>query len=255
MEAFRTVEAIYFDLDDTLCAYWDASKAALRAAFEGFGPPGVPVETMFAHWAETFRRFSPTVKDSDWYKNYLKFGEPTRVEQMRLALAEAGVDDPALAKALSDAYALERDRRLALFPDALKTLEWLFKRYPLGLITNGPADIQRQEIVTLGIERFFRHILIEGEMGEGKPSPAVFLRAERLMEKEPGQILFVGNSYKHDIVPAIEAGWRTAWIRRASDVPPSANGNEPEERPADGVIPDVEIGALSELPPMLRSGA
>ncbi len=255
MEAFRHVEAIYFDLDDTLCGYWDASKAALREAFEQHGPPGIPVSTMFGFWAETFRRFSPTVKDSHWYPTYLKTGEPTRIEQMRLALAEAGVDDPTRAKALSDAYAHARDRNLELFPDALDTLEWAFRRYPLGLITNGPADVQRQEVVTLGIERFFRHILIEGELGEGKPSPAVFLRAEQLVDKRPEQILFVGNSYKHDIVPAIEAGWRTAWIRRASDVPPSANGNEPEERPEDGAEPDVEIQALGELPSLLRSGA
>lgn len=252
MDAFSHVEAIYFDLDDTLCAYWDASKAALREAFERHGPPGHSVEEMFGHWAHTFRRFSPTVKDSDWYKTYLKFGEPTRIEQMRQTLAEVGVVDPERAKALSDAYAQARDRNLALFPDALECLEWLFRKYPLGLITNGPADIQRQEIVTLGIERFFRHILIEGELGEGKPSPAVFLRAERLVDKRPEQILFVGNSYRHDIQPAIEAGWKTAWIRRASDVPPSANGNEPEGLPEGAPEPDVTIHALAELLPMLR---
>jgi putative hydrolase of the HAD superfamily len=26
---FSQVRAVYFDLDDTLCAYWDASKIAL----------------------------------------------------------------------------------------------------------------------------------------------------------------------------------------------------------------------------------
>lgn len=28
------VKAIYFDLDDTLCAYWDACKQGLRETFE-----------------------------------------------------------------------------------------------------------------------------------------------------------------------------------------------------------------------------
>src|SRR6185503_13559720 len=115
---FSTVEAIYFDLDDTLCAYWDASKAALRKAFEQHGPEGFSPEEMVGHWATVFRRFSPTIKSSDWYKNYLKKGEPTRVEQMRMTLAEVGNEDPKRARELSSCYANERDRNLKLFPEA-----------------------------------------------------------------------------------------------------------------------------------------
>jgi putative hydrolase of the HAD superfamily len=247
MSPFRAVEAVYFDLDDTLCAYWNASRAGLRRAFELHGPEGTTPEEMTAHWARVFRRFSPTVKDSDWYKDYLKTGEPTRVEQMRMTLLEAGVEDLDRAKLLSQVYAEERDRNLRLFEDALEVLEWAFERYPLGLITNGPADVQRQEISTLGIERFYRHILIEGEIGEGKPILAVFRRAEQFVGKRPEQMLFVGNSYGHDILPAIGAGWKTVWIRRDSDVPPSSALVGPEPIPDGSPQPDAIVGELREL--------
>jgi putative hydrolase of the HAD superfamily len=239
---------VFFDLDDTLCAYWDAAKAGLRRAFEEHGPPGVPVETMVRHWAAAFRHFSPALKESRWYDTYLKCGEPTRTEQMRLALLEAAINDPERAKLLGDAYAVARDRALQLFPDAIEVLEWLQPRFPLGLITNGPADVQRQEIITLGIQKYFDHILIEGEMGEGKPLQSVFRHAERLVRLKPEQILFVGNSYHHDIEPAILAGWFTVWVRRASDVPPSARDQSkpPELRP-EAAPPDAAIGDLREL--------
>jgi putative hydrolase of the HAD superfamily len=247
MDAFRTVEAVFFDLDDTLCAYWDASKIGLRKAFEQHGPPDFTVEEMIDRWAAVFRVFSPTVKDSDWYKDYLKTGEPTRVEQMRRTLLELGVDDPGRAAQLSQTYFEERDRHLELFPDAIEVLEVFQKRYALGLITNGPADVQRQEVATLGIEKYFDHILIEGEMGHGKPLEQVFRRAEELVRKQPEEILFVGNSYAHDVKPAIAAGWRSVWVRRPSDVPPSSDLTMPEPIPEGEPQPDATIGHLKEL--------
>jgi FMN phosphatase YigB (HAD superfamily) len=139
------------------------------------------------------------------------------------------------------------------FEDAVAVLECLRERFSLGLITNGPADVQRQEIETLGIGHYFDCVLIEGEMGEGKPHQSVFRRAEQCFEVSGTEILFVGNSYAHDIRPAIDAGWRTAWIRRPTDIPPSAGpgGSAVEAKPEDAPEPDVTIGELRELKPLL----
>lgn len=246
---FSSVRAVYFDLDDTLCAYWEASKAGMRRAFESHGPEGFTPEEMIQHWAATFREFSPTLKQTGWYEGYLKAGEPTRTEQMRLTLLRIGVVDDHRAAALSHAYMTERDAALRLFSDATEVLDRLRARYPLGLITNGPADIQRQEIATLGIGAYFDNIFIEGEMGEGKPNASVFSRAAAAVGLEPREILFVGNSFGHDIVPALDAGWRAIWIRRPSDVPPSSGPGMamPEEAPEGAPKPDAIIGELTEL--------
>lgn len=247
---FSGVRAVFFDLDDTLCAYWQAAAGGLRATFERLRPKGLSVDEMIDCWARSFRKFSKTIKGSGWYEGYLKSGEATRIEQMRLTLLEAGIDDPTMAKELSDIYCFERDKALRLFPEAQEVLDDLSQKYPLGLITNGPADIQNQEIDSLGIRMKFKWILIEGEMGEGKPLLSVFRRAERLAGLMPQELLFVGNSLNHDIRPAIEAGWKTAWIRRPTDVPPSAKGesNTPEPVPDDGSpLPDLIIGSLNEV--------
>ncbi len=250
MSVFADVKAVVFDLDDTLCGYWDASKAALRKTFGSLELPNYTTDQIFRAWADAFLLFSPTLKQTEWYAQYLLVGEPTRTEQMRLALLKLGIDDPALARKLGDQYAAHRDEGLSLFPDGKAILDNLHGKYPLGLMTNGPADIQRQEINTLKIEHYFELFLIEGEMGEGKPNRAVFQRAEDFFGLEPHQLLMVGNSYSHDIRPAVEAGWRTAWIRRPSDLPPSAefSGKGPEERPTDAPAPDLVLTDLLELP-------
>ena len=244
------IRAVFLDLDDTLCAYWDASKAALKETFSKHAPHGISGEVMTAAWAEAFRKFSPTLKNTDWYPIYLKEGGVTRIEQMRLALLELGHDDLDRAKALGDSYGFLRDRNLALFPEALEVLDTLKAKYPLGVMTNGPADIQRQELQTLGIEHYFDVFLIEGELGFGKPDPRVYQSgfdqmAAKLPGLRPEEILMIGNSYRHDILGAMEAGWQTAWVRRPSDFAPSAH--EPESKPEKAPGPTYEIGDLREL--------
>ncbi len=244
------IRAIFFDLDDTLCGYWDASKAALRETFELHAPEGVGHETMIDAWATAFRKFSPTLKGTDWYPIYLREGGVTRVEQMRLALLELGHDDAERAQRLGDSYGFLRDRNLRLFEESLEVLDFLKGQYPLGVMTNGPADIQRQELQTLDLEKYFDVFLIEGELGFGKPDPRVYASglaqmASRLPGLQPSEVLMVGNSYGHDIQGAHDAGWKTAWVRRPSDFSPSTN--KPEEKPVDGPEPTFEITSLREL--------
>lgn len=246
----QNIRAIFFDLDDTLCAYWDASKAALKETFEKHGPEGVPHDLMIKAWAEAFRKFSPTLKGTHWYPIYLKQGGITRVEQMRLTLLELGHEDNARAQALGDSYGYLRDKYLTLFPESIEVLDVLKAKYPLGVMTNGPADIQRQELETLDLTHYFDVFLIEGEVGVGKPDPIVYnsgleQMAARLPGLKPEEILMVGNSYGHDILGAHDAGWQTAWIRRPSDFSPSST--KPEEKPAGKPDPTIEIHDLREL--------
>ena len=243
-DRFSRVKAIYFDLDDTLCGYWNASKAGLRAAFEQNPVPGKTTDEMIHAWGVTFHEFSPELKaQTKLFHEYLTSGMVTRTHQMMLTLFSVGVDDSALAKELSFAYMVERDRNLKLFDDATKVLDILHSRYPLGLITNGPVDIQNMEIDTLEIRHYFLNIFIEGEMRIGKPHKSVFDGALKAVNCEPEQVLMVGNSFGHDIVPAIEHGWATAW--------PSSRTGKPEAIPTSGPMPDLIISNLSELLPYL----
>ena len=105
-----TVCAVFFDLDDTLCGYWDAAKAGLTETFATVPIPGVTPEQIRSHWAEAYWHFCPKLRELGWYERYLDSGKPTRDELMRLALARAGIDDPELAERLGTHYGAARDR-------------------------------------------------------------------------------------------------------------------------------------------------
>jgi len=248
---FPGIRAVFFDLDDTLCGYWDAAKKGLNITFEEHPFPGKTTEEVLEVWAAEFAEFGKDMGSSTWYPQYCASGESTRRELMRRLVNALGHDDEDLADRLSHTYYVERAAALELFPEARGVLDELKGRFQLGLITNGPADIQRQEVQVLRIGSYFGPILIEGELKMGKPKPAVFKMAEELVGASGDQILMVGNSYRHDIVPAHAAGWRTAWIRRPSDVPPSSKTGLPEPKPAEGPEPDMTISDLREILPAL----
>lgn len=251
-ERFSNVKAIYFDLDDTLCGYWDAAKAGLRHTFTKHPIPGHTLDETLDAWAQVFRKFGPTLKEkTKLYGEYLTSGTTTRTHQMQRTLLHLGVDDHDLAKELSFTYMVARDRNLKLFPESIEVLDALVDNYPLGLITNGPADIQNQEVDTLGIRKYMKNIFIEGEMRIGKPNRTVFERAELAVGLPPEQILMVGNSFGHDIIPAVEYGWVTAWVRRDTDVAPGSSTGIPDPIPQSGPMPDVIIDSLDQLLPLL----
>jgi putative hydrolase of the HAD superfamily len=251
-DRLSSVKAIYFDLDDTLLGYWNASKAGLRRAFELFPVDGKSTDEMITAWGAVFKKFSSGLKGNDrLYQSYLTSGEETRTIQMDETLKWVGVQDDLHAKQLSQAYMDQRDSHLRLFDDSIEVLEILKPRFPLGLITNGPADIQNQEIDTVGIRSYFSNIFIEGEMRIGKPYKEVFDRAADAVGCKPEQLLMIGNSFGHDIKPAMEYGWATVWTRRDSDVPPSSDSGLPEPIPTSGPMPTLIVESLSEILPYL----
>lgn len=238
---------IVFDLDDTLCGYWQAAKQGLLKTFLVHSEPGESPESMLKIWADEFSVLGKEISEPLWYPRYCDSGETTRRELMRRVLSRLSIHDPALAQAMSDTYYVERHAALELFPESIEVLESLKGRFRLGMITNGPADIQRQELEKLGISSYFDPILIEGEMKMGKPHPGVMARMEELTGFTGEEILMVGNSYGHDIRPALAAGWRTVWIRRDTDVAPSSKTGLPEELPPGAEAPELIIGDLREL--------
>lgn len=241
-------KAVFFDLDDTLCTYWDAAKTGLKTTFTELTPaPHTPKDLMHA-WVLEFRLFCPHLAEQDWREKYWEHGETTRTELMRRALRRLDAFNEDLAQELSARYFEVRQASLVLFPDAQRILDRLVGKYPLGLITNGPGDIQRLELARLGLEDKFQYVFIEGELKFGKPDPRVFQLAESQSGCLAADILFIGNSLSHDIRPAAACGWKTAWVRRPSDVPPSANDDSQQEPiPTEGIMPDAIIESLDQL--------
>lgn len=210
------IKAVGFDLDDTLCVYMPVAVQARRQLFEQYLVPrlNLPIETIEQHYRRAFQSMLEEIHSDRWYPLYLREGHATRTETFRRLLESLNLNADGLAEQISDEYAALREQMLHLHDEALEVLHALRERYPLFVITNGPAYEQRRELKVLGLEDLFTVVAIEGERGIGKPHEPIFEWVEAQLQLPPEQILFVGNSWEHDVQGALHAGWHAAWVNR-----------------------------------------
>lgn len=204
------VDAVLFDLDDTICAYEQSADDVLSVAFDEVG-----VEPFFTG-EEYIARFDEFLDAGETI-------EPIR-EACFAAFAEEAGREPAVGRAVADAYAAERDQTAVEFlPGAERALDALADRYPLGLVTNGDPDLQTPKMRSLRIEDYFETVVFAGVDAPYKPDPEPFDLALDVIGADPGRTVHVGNSLGSDVAGAHAAGVQSVWLRR--------DGVDPEPEP------------------------
>lgn len=90
----------------------------------------------------------------------------------------------------------------------------------IGIITNGTADTQYSKIKKLKLNEWLTDdcLFISEELNLSKPDKEIFEFAKKRLKAE-GNCLFVGDSWEHDVVGAIEAGWESIFLNTRNEVP------------------------------------
>ncbi len=158
-----------------------------------------------------------------------------RVRVWSLGLGSLGIDDPSLTAEFARTFAETRRARHVQFPDALPALRRLAPRARLGIITNGAPRIQRLKLDGSGLAAFFDPRIISGDLGVGKPDPAIFRHALYLAGVPAESALMVGNSIAHDVAGALSVGMRAVWINRTGESGPPS------------IRPDLVVTTLDDL--------
>ncbi len=202
----RRHRLVLFDLDDTLCDYSLARSRRLARAFaDAFQVSGHDEP---ADMADLIARSIAT--------------EPHGVEHFPELLAEYRLPDGAVAAA-QGWYRSNRFHELALFAGAgaalaaVRTQPGITGRQ-IGVITNGPADVQRAKVNLLGIEALVDFIIVSGEFGVHKPDPAIFREALRIGGAQPDEAIYIGDSAVYDVAGARAAGIAVVWVNRDGEL-------------------------------------
>jgi putative hydrolase of the HAD superfamily len=161
---------------------------------------------------------------------------------VRMSLSEIGVDSQALAEKIARRYGSLRDLGIQPLANAIETVRWLRESgCRLALLTNGSRAAQRSKITRFGLAPLFDLILIEGELGHGKPDARVYRRALDELGVEPRRTWMVGDNLEWDVAAPQRLGIYGIWLDvRGAGLPTG-----------HGVRPDRIVRGLSEL----RAGA
>ena len=223
---------VVFDLDGTLCRYKITTAEALAATLDHAGlPPDAlgDLATAATRYLELWHA-----------EEQLESTLPFRTRIWTRLLAEHGINDPALASRLGDVYVKVRLPTLYLVPGTLQLLTALRPRFRLGLLTNGPREIQWPKIEWLNLGKYFDAITVAGDVGIYKPDPRVFAVALAQLGQPPHRAVYIGDSYQMDVVGAKRAGLHCVWLRHPE-----------HDEPMDSIRPDAEIDDLTRLPEVL----
>jgi putative hydrolase of the HAD superfamily len=167
-------------------------------------------------------------------------GTEVRRETWRRALAECGCTDEAVTDAAARAYARHRAETVHLYDDAKVLLERISGRFTMAIITNGSSRSQRQKVEELALDLAAHIVVISGEVHVAKPDPGIFRYAFNRLRLRPAECWHVGDNLTADIGGAKAAGMTAVWLNR-----------DGRERPDDAPVPDIEVGSLLELLPLL----
>ncbi len=124
---------------------------------------------------------------------------------------------PRIVEEITDTFALHE---LGILPDTHKqSLDQLAEKHPLSVLSNLWAPKQRwlDKMPTWGINQHFKALHFSSDGHEMKPHPAFFNRALQDLQLSPKQVLYVGDSYRCDVMGAIGAGVDVVWL--AGDKP------------------------------------
>jgi putative hydrolase of the HAD superfamily len=106
-------------------------------------------------------------------------------------------------------------RAESLFQDTLPVLDFLKKKFKVGLLTDGPETVQKKKMAELGIFDYFdESVVVEGT--DEKPSPKGFLKICKGLNIHPQETLFVGDNPYRDVAGALSVGMKVVWVRGTS---------------------------------------
>ena len=236
----RTI-AVIFDLDDTLVAFDLVTESTWRQVCDEYASenPAHPAADVY----------DAVSKESHWYWSD---EERHRVGRNDIVAARRGIVKSAFEKhglplqdavKVADRYSALRLENMYLIPGAKEILDNLqARRFRLGMISNGDSPIQRLKLRRFDLEKYFEMILIEGEVGFGKPDRRIYELALSKLGTAPDKTVMVGDNLKWDVAGPQSVGMRGIWF----DV--KKRGLQKDST----VVPDAVITSIAELPEHLK---
>ena len=205
----RQLDAIFFDIDDTLFSTTVFADKARRAAVDAMVRAGLRVDrqTALRELDEVLREFS-----SNYNSHFDK------VVQRLPPAASAGLNPAILVAAGVAAYHETKWRELQVYDDVYEVLRWL-SAVPLirGIISAGWTIKQAEKVIRLKIYEFLtpNAIFFTDQIGISKPNPKLYRRVLQELHLEPQRVMYVGDNPTFDIDPCNKEGMITVRSRRS----------------------------------------
>lgn len=222
----RNIDAVIFDLDNTLTDFMRAKEQSIRAAALAMVDAGLPMAA-----PEATERIFAIYKERGI--------ENQRVFDLFLEETMGRVEDRILAAAVV-AYRRARDGALVPYPHAKLVLNRLLKEgYHLAVVSDAPRFEAWLRLVYLGLQHTFDVVLTFDDTGYHKPDPAPFLMALDKLGVPADRALVIGDWKERDILGGQNAGMHTVYARYGDQYSQYADKVVGDETEPDFAVDDL----------------
>jgi putative hydrolase of the HAD superfamily len=222
----RHIQAVIFDLDNTLTDFMKAKVNSITAAVDAMIDVGLPL-----------RREEATERIFAVYKD--KGIEHQRVFNIFLEQSLGKVDNRMLAAAVV-AYRRAREGSLVPYPHAKLVLNRLLKAgYKLAVVSDAPSYEAWLRLTALGFQHTFDLVLTFDDTGSHKPDPTGFLMALDRLAVAADRAVVIGDWKERDILGGQNAGLHTVYARYGDQYSKYADKIEGESTEPDFVADDL----------------
>lgn len=200
------MRAIIFDLDDTL---YDPMQP-FNQAYQKHLPQMAATVSV-----DQFYLKSRAISDALFEKQQLGQIDIKEVQKIRIIEAAKAfgyevTED--LAMAFQDTYAYYQGHLTLLEGYAAFFKKCQGQSIFLGVITNGPGDLQRKKLHSLQLAQYIpeKYWLISGEVDLMKPQREIFEYYQKTHHLD--QAIYVGDSFENDVIGANQVNWPVYWF-------------------------------------------
>jgi len=199
----KAYKHIFFDLDHTLWDFERSAEETKREMFETLKLKDRGIESY-----DTFREKYVGINLALWalYREDKIGKEDLNFRRFYDTLCLFGIDDRSLGQAMASGFIEGISTKTYLFPKAIETLEYLYPKYPLHIITNGFDDVQFSKLKNSGMDRFFTSVITSEEAGSKKPDAEIFQYSLRKTGALASESLMVGDDLEVDMAGARQIG-------------------------------------------------
>lgn len=183
------IDAVIFDLDDTLYSEKDYVRSGYAAVAKAFPQ----IEDMEGKLWRAFLQKLPAID------SVLEREELFTPENKEKALRAYRTHSP----------------EITLYPGVAELLLRLKQTKKLGLITDGRPEGQYLKIVALDISKYFCKIIVTDELGGPafrKPNETAFHRMQQALQVPFEKMVYIGDNTRKDFVAPQKLGMRSCYF-------------------------------------------
>ena len=194
------IQAVIFDLDNTLLDFMDMKINAVESAVHGMIEAGLQMEKSIA------KKTIFTIYEEKGWEYQEVFDDFIQKELGK-------IDYKILASGIV-AYRKAREASLVLYPNVNSTLITLSKwGLKLGVVSDAPSREAWMRICSVNLHHIFDAIVTFHDTGMHKPSPEPFKKISSLLKVPPENSLMVGDWPERDVIGAKKLGMKTVFAK------------------------------------------